>query len=163
MKLTKTGWNNVIIFSVMAIIILINATNDKLFPKDNSNNAEQLILPPNSVILTLALNYHENKQVLLERAGRSWELTSNGLSVDTSDNQIEQMIFSWQQSGGLIQASDIVIDDDIGIDVSIALAGEAEVRTFILYPLSDQLLIYKQLNDSWLALPASFSQQLLPI
>lgn len=163
MKLSKTGWNNVIIFSVMAIIVLINTTNDKLFPQEDSNKAEQLILPQHAVILTLAISYSENENILLERVGRSWQITTTGLKIEKNENQIEQMMFAWQQSRGLVQASEIIIDSDTGLTVNIALAGEEQMRNFILYTLSDQLLVYKQDENIWLALPASFAQQLLPL
>ena len=164
MKLSRTGWNNVIIFSVMIIILLINATNDKLFPdEENNSKGELLILPKHSVILTLAIDLSASQQVLFERIGRSWQLTTKGIILEKTDQQIEQMMFSWQQSGGLVQAAEIVIDNDQGITVKIALAGESQARTFVLYPLNDQLLIYQKRDSIWLALPAPIAQQLLPI
>jgi len=164
MKLSRTGWNNVIIFSVMIIILLINATNDKLFPnEESSTNGEQLILPQHSVILTLSIDFSENQHVLLERVGRSWQLTAKGVPLEKTEQQIEQMMFAWQQSSGLVQAAEIMIDSDQGVSVQIALAGEPEVRTFVLYPLADQLLVYQQQENVWLALPATLAQQLLPV
>jgi len=164
MKLSRTGWNNVIIFSVMIIILMINATNNKLFPNEESaNKAEQLLLPTHSVILTLAIDYSASQQVLFERVGRSWQLTSRGIIVDKTDQQIEQMMFSWQQSSGLVQAADIVIDSEQGIPVQVALAGEAQAKIFTLYPLADQLLIYRHQDKTWLSLPSTLAQQLLPI
>lgn len=164
MKLSRTGWNNVIIFSVMTIILLINATNDKLFPNEKSvNNGERLILPQHGVILTLAIDFSENQQVLLERVGRSWQLTAKGITLEKTEQQIEQMMFAWQQSSGLVQAAEIMIDSAQGVAVKIALAGESHVRTFILYPLDDQLLVYQKKDNVWLALPATLAQQLLPV
>ena len=164
MKLSRTGWNNVIIFSVMTIILVINATNNKLFPnEDNENNSQRLILPQHGVILTLAIDLPDKQQVLFERAGRSWQLTTKGLILAKTEQQIEQMMFAWQHSSGLVQAAEIVIDSDQRIVVQIALAGESQGRTFILYSLSDQLLVYQQRDDIWLALPATVAQQLLPI
>ncbi len=164
MKLSRTGWNNVIIFSVMTIILLINATNDKLFPNEESGtNGEQLILPQHSVILTLSIDFSENQHVLLERVGRSWQLTAKGVPLEKTEQQIEQMMFAWKQSSGLVQAAEIMIDSDQGVSVQIALAGEPEVRTFVLYPLADQLLVYQQQENVWLALPATLAQQLLPV
>ncbi|MCP4984594.1 MAG: hypothetical protein GY928_00620 [Colwellia sp.] len=164
MKLSRTGWNNVIIFSVMIIILMINATNEKLFPNEmNDNKSEQLILPAHSVILTLAIEYSTNQQVLFERIGRSWQLTSKGIILDKSDQQIEQIMFAWQQSSGLIQAADIVIDGDQGVKVQIALAGDSQARAFSLYPLSDQLLVYQHRDNTWLSLPPALAQQLLPV
>lgn len=164
MKLSRTGWNNVIIFSVMIIILMINATNDKLFPsEDNDNKSEQLILSAHSVILTLAIDYSANQQVLFERVGRSWQLTTKGMIVDKTDQQIEQMMFAWQQSSGLVQAADIVIDSERGIPVQIALAGDVQAKAFTLYPLTDQLLIYQHQDKIWLSLPSTLAQQLLPV
>ncbi|OUR78377.1 hypothetical protein A9Q75_13630 [Colwellia psychrerythraea] len=164
MKLSRTGWNNVIIFSVMTIILLINATNDKLFPNEESaNKGERLILPQHGVILTLAIDFSENQRVLLERVGRSWQLTAKGIMLEKTEQQIEQMMFAWQQSSGLVQAAEIMIDSAQGVAVKIALAGESHVRTFILYPLDDQLLVYQQQENVWLALPATLAQQLLPV
>ncbi|ALO33436.1 hypothetical protein CMT41_00930 [Colwellia sp. MT41] len=164
MKLSRTGWNNVIIFSVMTIILVINATNNKLFPKEeHENTAEQLILPQHSVILTLAIDLSARQQVLFERVGRSWQLTAKGIMLVKTEQQIEQMMFAWQQSTGLVQAAEIVIDSEQAINVEISLAGESQARTFMLYPLNDQLLIYQQQGNTWLALPPALAQQLLPI
>ncbi|MEI6894033.1 MAG: hypothetical protein V5789_05270 [Colwellia sp.] len=163
MKLSRTGWNNVIIFSVMAIIILINATNNKLFPsEENDSNAEQLILPAHSVILTLSIQYPDSQHLLFERVGRLWQLTTHGIVLEISEQRIEQIIFSWQQSRGLVQAAEIIIDSAQGVTVDIALAGESELRAFTLYPLHDQLLIYQQRDNQWLALSAALAPQLLP-
>ena len=88
MKLSKTGWNNIIIFSVMLLILMINATNDKLFPdgeSDNENKAEQLILPEHAVILALEIHYIDHKKVLIERIGRRWQLTTQGMILDKTD------------------------------------------------------------------------------
>ena len=164
MKLSRTGWNNVIIFSVMLIIIMINATNDKLFPTaGKASNADQLILPQHSVILTLTMDFPEQQRILFERIGRSWQLTAKGIVLDKTDQQIEQMMFAWQQSSGLVQAAEIIIDNDHAIAVQIALAGESQARKFTLYPLNDQLLIHQQKNNTWLALPVTLTQQLLPV
>jgi len=163
MKLSRTGWNNVIIFSVMTIILVINATNNKLFPNEESENkAEQLILPEHSVILTLSIELSKSQRVLFERIGRSWQLTAKGVMLEKTEQQIEQMMFAWQQSSGLVQATDIVIDSAQGIPVQIALAGHEQSKSFTLYPLDDQLLIYQHQEKLWLALPATLSQQLLP-
>lgn len=164
MKLSRTGWNNVIIFSVMTIILVINATNNKLFPnEEHDNKAERAILPPHSVILALAIDYPANHQVVFERVGRSWQLTAKGVLVDKTDQQIEQLMFSWKQSSGLVQAGNIEIESKKGVKVKIALAGLEKEKTFTLYPLNDQLLIYLHQDDLWLALPATLAQQLLPV
>jgi hypothetical protein len=161
MKLSKTAWNNVIIFSVMIIILLINTTNNRLFPEDDSmNNA--LILPEHSVILTLSVTYPDKSSVLFERIGRAWKMTSQGRLVDLNTQQIDQVMFAWQQTSGLVQADDILIDGQQGTLVKISLAGVETEQVFTLYPLIDQLLIFNQQKQLWLALPLALSRQLTP-
>jgi len=163
MKLSKTGWNNVIIFSVMIFILLINATHKKLFSDDkNEVSAEQYILPEHSVILSLSIQLSDNKSLLFERLGRRWQMTTKGLVIDFSQQQIQQMVFAWQQSSGLVQATDIVVEGQLGTLVTIALADIENEQHFMLYALSDQLLVYNQQSQLWLALPAAIAKQLLP-
>ena len=162
MKLSRTGWNNVIIFSVMIIILLISTTNDRLFP-ENSNRNDELLLPPHSVILTLLVKYPDNKQIMFERKGRAWQMTSQGMIIDLNNQKIEQLMFAWQQSSGLVQADDIIIEGQQGVEVEISIAGVEPLLVFVLYPLVDQLLILNQQKGIWLALPSAINQQLVPI
>lgn len=162
-KLSKTAWNNVIIFSVMIIILFINGTNDRLFPADDNTANDALILPEHSVILTLSITQTSKGAVLFERIGKAWQMTSQGLLLDLTNQQIEQLMFTWQQSSGLVQAADMIVEGQTGIEVKISLAASAQEQIFTLYPLVDQLLIYNQQKKLWLALPAAMNHQLIPI
>lgn len=161
MKLSRTGWNNVIIFSVMIIILLINATNDRLFP-EKDGISDKYILPEHSVILTLAINFSDNSQLTFERVGRAWQMTSQGLLVDLSNQQIEQLMLAWQQSSGLVQADDMLVEGLKGIEVLINTATSKDELVYILYPLVDQLLVFNLQNNLWLALPKAVTHQLVP-
>jgi len=162
MKLSKTGWNNVIIFSVMIIILLINSTNERLFPEGDKTN-DELILPEHSVVLTLSISLPDEPPIIFERIGRAWQISNQGVSLDLTNQQIEQMMFAWQQSSGLVQAADIVINGQVGIEVGISLASVEQEQKFTLYRLTDQLLVYNQQKKIWLALPAAMNHQLIPI
>jgi len=161
MKLSKSAWNNVVIFSVMLIILVINSTNNRLFP-DNETN-DELVLPDHSVILTLAAKLPNDTSVVFERVARAWKTTNQGILVDLTNQQIEQMMLTWQQSSGLVQASDIVVEGQEGVEIILSLASVELEQKFTLYPLSDQLLVYNQQKKLWLALPAAMSHQLVPI
>jgi hypothetical protein len=164
MKLSRTGWNNIIIFSVMIFILLINVTNKKLFSEDeNQASSAQFILPEHSVILSLSIQLSDNKHLLFERLGRRWQMTAKGLVVDFSQQQIQQLILSWQEHSGLVQASDVVVEGKAGVPVTIVLADIEREQQFFLYALSDQLLVYNQQSQLWLALPAAIAKQLLPM
>lgn len=161
MKLSRTGWNNVIIFSVMIIILLINATNDRLFP-EGENVSDTHLLPEHSVILTLAINFSDNRQLIFERIGRAWKMTSQGLLVDLSNQQIEQLMLAWQGNSGLVQADDIIVEGLEGIEVLINTASSKHELVYMLYPLVDQLLVFNSQNKVWLALPKAVAHQLIP-
>ena len=162
MKLSKTAWNNVIIFSVMGIILLINATNDRLFSSsDNGNDA--LILPEHSVVLALSIILPNSGSVMFERIGKAWQMTSQGVLVDLNNQQIDQIIRAWQQSSGLVQAGDIVVDGQQGVEAIASLAGIAQDQHFTLYPLADQLLVYNHHKALWLSFPVAISHQLIPV
>ncbi|MCP4955156.1 MAG: hypothetical protein GY919_05980 [Photobacterium aquimaris] len=164
MKLSRTAWNNVIIFSVMIIILLINGTNDTLFPDSkDSSQAEQLLLPEHSVILTLVIGDSAREHIKVERVGRGWQISAQSTLATLSEQQIEQMMFAWQHSEALLQADDIVIDEAIATQVTIALAGAKAQQHFSVYPLNEQLLVFNQLSKQWFALPAALARQLLPV
>jgi hypothetical protein len=161
MKLSKTAWNNVIIFSVMIIILIINTTNNRLFPETDTN--DELMLPEHSVVLTLSIDFPNNTSVVFDRIARAWKTTSQGVLVDLSNQQIDQMMLAWQQGSGLIQAADIIVEGQESVEVSIGIAGVEEEQLFTLYPLADQLLVYNQQKKIWLALPATMKHQLIPL
>lgn len=161
MKLSRTAWNNVIIFSVMIIILLINATNDRLFPEGEGDN-DKYLLPEHSVILTLTINFPDNRQLTFERVGRAWQMTRQGLLVDLSNQQIDQMMLAWQQSSGLVQAGDVLVEGLEGIEVLINTATSKHELAYKLYPLVDQLLVLNLTNQMWLALPKAVTNQLVP-
>ena len=166
MKLSRTGWNNVIIISVMLIILMINATNDKLFPpEDSSHNvsAEQAILPVHSVIVMMTIT-DEQKNLTIARQGATWEVnqTEHGKEAESVNViQIEQLIRSWQESHGLVQAGDIIVEGMQGISVVIHLASNAQPQQFTVYPLNDQLLLFSHQRSMWLAMPVAMTKQLL--
>lgn len=161
MKLSKTAWNNVIIFSVMIIILIINISNNRLFPEPDTN--DELILPEHSVVLTLSMAFPNNTSVVFDRIARAWKTTNQDVLVDLTNQQIDQMMLAWQQGSGLVQAAEIIIEGQASVEVSIGIAGIEKEQLFTLYTLADQLLVYNQQNKIWLALPATMKHQLIPL
>lgn len=162
-KLSKTAWNNVIIFSVMIIILFINGTNDRLFPADDNNADDALILPEHSVVLTLSITLPTTATVNFQRVGKAWQMTSQGILLDLTNQQIDQLMYAWQQSSGLVQADDMIVEGQAGIEVNISLAAVEQEQRFMVYPLVDQLLVYNVQKKLWLALPTAMSKQLIPV
>jgi len=163
MKLSRTGWNNVIIISVMAMILLINVTNNQLFPKDEDKveqiNNQQRLLSEHAVILSFAIA----DTLLIKRNGSLWQMQNMSDSNQYSIASIDHLMTTWQQSEGLVQASEIEIAGLEGTTIIIELAGVNKALHFTLYGLSDQLLIHKHQTNTWLAFPPQLYTQLIPI
>jgi hypothetical protein len=155
-KLSKTGWNNVIIFSVMGFILLINATNKKIFSSDEGalNEQEIALVGTQNVILTLDIN----NVVAIERIGRTWRATP----AHISGQALAQMMMSWQQGSGEAMAQAPEIDRQFSLDVTLDIAGQTEPLQLNFYATEQQLLIFNQLSQQWLVMPIAMYGQLFP-
>ena len=158
-KLSKSGWNNVIIFAVMGFILLINVVNKKVYSPEGENLEESAsqalaIIGQNQVILALTVQ----NVVLVERIGRTWRARPASISGQA----LEQMMMSWQQSSGEIMAQAPEIDRQFSLDVQLDIAGVAEPLQLNVYATEQQLLVFNQSSQQWLALPIEIYGQLFP-
>ncbi|AZQ85973.1 hypothetical protein EKO29_19415 [Colwellia sp. Arc7-635] len=155
-KLSKTGWNNVIIFSVMGFILLINATNKKIFSPDEGalNEQEIALVGTQNVILTLDIH----NVVAIERIGRTWRATPTHISGQA----LAQMMMSWQQSSGEAMVQVPEIDRQFSLDVTLDIAGQTQPLQLNFYATEQQLLIFNQLSQQWLVMPIAMYGQLFP-
>lgn len=158
MKLSKTGWNNVIIFAVMGFILLINATSKKnYFLDDNAEqNGEQgiTLVGAQKIILTLKIN----NVVAIERIGRSWQATP----ANISEQALAQMMMSWQQGRAELTAQAPMIDRQFSLDVQLEIADQAQPLQLNFYATDQQLLIFNQATQQWLMMPLAMYGQLFP-
>jgi len=156
MRLSRVGWNNVIIFSVMIIIIFLNFTNNKLFRRNSEGAYTQdvAIFKDHAVILTLTIN----QQIKIERIGQTWRMTP----IKMKEQALEQMMLSWQQATGNTETLKYDLTKQKVITVSAVIAGDKEPQLLSLYPTQDQLLLYNHQTEQWLSLPIAIYYQLLP-
>jgi hypothetical protein len=165
MKLSKSAWNNVIIFSVMIFILLINLTNDHLFNDAiDDEQGKHFLFSEHAVILTFSLSQIDPesqhiKTVNMARIGQSWKSSSKNLS----EKETHQLMQSWQQATGLIQADNIEITGIVETTAIVSLADDNNEYVLTLYPLNDQLLIKREHNQKirWLSFPARMTKQLI--
>lgn len=153
-KLSRTGWNNVIIFAVMGVILLINLTQKPVNQSASAMHQTQALLSQSQLILTLEIQQH----VIIERIGRTWRATPALIQGQALD----QMMMSWQQLSGKLVEQPPHVDLKMGLVVSLAIAGEANLMQLQLYDLDDTLYIYKPAGGLWYALPLPLFSQLLP-
>ncbi|MGB1263105.1 MAG: hypothetical protein ACPG52_09365 [Cognaticolwellia sp.] len=158
MKLSKTGWNNVIIFAVMGFILLINATSENVYsPYEAAEiTSEQNIalVGAENVILTLSIS----NVVAIERIGRTWRATPARISGQA----LAQMMQSWQQSSGEVMAQVPDIDRQLSLDVRLDIAGHTQALQLNFYATEQQLLIFNQTSQQWLTMPLAMYGQLFP-
>lgn len=153
-KLSRTGWNNIIIFAVMGFILLINISQRSGNQSVSSVSHEQALFNQSQVILTLEINHH----LIIERIGRTWRATP----AIIQGQALEQMMMSWQQSSGSLVEKPENIDMQMGLVVSLAITGEANLMQLQLYDFDNTLYIYKLSTKQWYRLPLALYSQLLP-
>ncbi|MBA6397370.1 hypothetical protein [Colwellia sp. BRX10-4] len=155
MKLSRTGWNNVIIFSVMIFILVINVTNKKLYSStEQQDNKQQTLFAKHAVILSLAVN----QQVAIERIGRTWRATP----AKISGQALEQMMLTWHEITGDIVTVPPELDHQMALVVTVELADEAQAQLLNLFITDNELLVFNLQQKRWLAFPLAIFSQLIP-
>ncbi len=152
MKLSRTGWNNVIIFSVMIFILVINVTNKKLYSSDDDQ--QKTIFSNHAVILSLAIN----QQVSIERIGRTWRATP----AKISGQALDQMMLTWHETEGNILAEPPELDRQMALIISVELAGETKAQLLNLFITNNEFIIFNEQQKRWLSFPLVIFSQLIP-
>lgn len=154
-KFSRTGWNNVIIFSVMGFILLINATQKNTSSQNAAAIEEQYKLVPDyGVILSLTVN----QQTHIERIGQTWRTTPSLIE----GQPLNAMMQTWHEASGEIIKKPKDLDKSQAVIISLLLAGQGDSEYFMLVLHDEQLIIFKQSSDRWLRLPKALFYQLVP-
>jgi hypothetical protein len=157
-RLSKTGWNNVIIIMVMSFILLINATNKKIHSPDENtevtSHQEIALVGSQNIILTLNIS----NVVTIERIGRTWR----AVPANISGQALAQMMMSWQHNSGEAMAQAPVVDRQFSLDVKLDIASQSLPLQLSFYTTEQQLLIFNQTSAQWLVMPIAMYGQLFP-
>lgn len=153
-KLSRSGWNNVIIFTVMGFILLINVTNKNVFTSKENQASEQFVLGADAVLLTLSINH----ELSIERLGRSWRATPERISGQA----LSQMMRSWQLLEGQVVNAPKGVDLKLALVIIVEVADIPQAINLSLIATDYELLIYNQVTQLWFSLPIELYSQLLP-
>lgn len=153
-RLSRTGWNNIIIFSVMGFILLINIMQRSEHSTMSDINHEETLFTQSQIILTLEISQH----VTIERIGRTWRANPPLIKGQA----LEQMMMSWQQASGTVVPKPRNLDVKMGLIVSLAIMGEPDLMQLHLYDYDGALYVYKPSSEQWYSLPLALYAQLLP-
>jgi len=133
MRLTKRSWNNILIFSMLGIILILNI--DKF--RSNEPTA-RLVVPEGEYIINLQIN-----QVDIEKAGQQWRINPSGVqpSVLPSADELQAIIKAWQQA--YISPAGVDFDNSVFSTPSslvvISLAGVSKPTVVALNIVETQL------------------------
>lgn len=143
MGLSRKGWNNVLIFACMGMIILFNLMNDKLVA--NAEGEVVSILPEQSMILTL-----DYPQFSIERLGTSWRITP---SESLEQDNVAPLIEAWLKLSGEVS---VATSEEEGFRVTLWLAGKEHPTKLWIQPQS-QLVTDIISQDVWKINPHQLS------
>ncbi|WP_198438663.1 hypothetical protein [Moritella sp. F3] len=133
MQLSRRGWNNVLIFAVLAMMLIFQYSGKKM-NGDDSESQYQSALPSRAVVLSMQFD-----NIQIQRVG-SQLATKPELGL--SQPQLQQIIKAWESATFKPVAKDVVIANlAYGINISFELANLAEPVILILYQIDSGYLL----------------------
>lgn len=157
-RLSRKGWNNVLIFSMLLMIMVFNGMHKK-FSMGGSANVMLPLLPEGSLLLTL-----EYPNASIERIGQGWR-SNPPLGLD--GEQLAQIINGWQNEAVEWQVDDeeakVMTKGKMPVYYVIAhLAGKRDGAVYAFYPQLDDVWIHDQQQSRWLKAPKMLMTRLVP-
>ncbi len=130
MRLSKRGWNNVIIFAMLVMIILFNLSD--IFKSEQASLEAVPLLPEHALVMSI--EYADWK---VERIGQSWRRSPG--TTDTND--LSALAASWQSA--MVQAlpAEPTLTDASPMVAVVWLAGEAQGRVYEFYRQGESTLL----------------------
>lgn len=128
-RLSKRAWNNVVIFCMLGMILVLNSS--KLFSPEVDK--VQALIGDGEIILALQFN-----QTLVERVGQTWRISPNSLTdnINVDAASLATFVANWQQAmieqQQQFDASALANPDHV---LGIWLAGEKEARVYAIKSL----------------------------
>lgn len=157
-RLSKKGWNNVLIFSMLLMIMVFNGMHKKL-GGGASEDESVLLLPEDSLLLTLKFN-----RVAIERIGQGWRANP---SLDLDNQALSALMALWMGHKAQLQQDDNeakVITQGIMPEhfVIATLAGKEDGAVYAFYPQLETVWIHDQQQSRWLKMSLESLHALIP-
>lgn len=149
LNISRKAWNNILIFTMLIMIFLLNGLHHKLNPSDSTPSSAS-ILPAQSFILTI-----EYPALKIERIGTSWR------SVGKPISNINITINTWLNAQAKVITPAPQVSDPLLV-ASIWLAGEQLAFTYPLYQLEQNYALFNKQQQQWLLLEPSQAKLLFP-
>ena len=153
MQLSRRGWNNVLIFAVLAMMLVFQYSGKKI-EGDESTSQYQAALPAHAVVFSMQFD-----NIQIQRVGSQLAtLPELGLS----QSHLKQIIKAWEPATFKSVITDTVIANlAYGINISLELANFPAPVTLILYHI-DRGYLLQNWQGQLLQIDESELQVLLP-
>ncbi|WP_337842797.1 hypothetical protein [Rheinheimera sp.] len=150
-RLSKTSWNNVLIYAVLVLIGLF-VILPEYWQRDAQSAPTRLVSATQTL---LALHYPAHQ---VERAGPAWRVQPAVLS----QAQLQQLVDDWQQ-GSLASPSPLnPIRPVLRSEVAAWLTGKPAQQHWQLYQAQEQWWLKAVDADLWFRLSETEAEQLFP-
>ncbi len=136
-QLSRRGWNNVLIFSVLAFIIIFQLSNQRLMDNPPSTSA-----PLAADAVVLEVHFPEGA---FQRVGTRWRSTSEAWQGE----QIESWLSTFYQAYPTRLLADPAISE---FTIQLMILAQAEPKVFTWLP--EQQLLYQPATQLAWQLPA---------
>ncbi|MCJ8271757.1 MAG: hypothetical protein MJK04_20450 [Psychrosphaera sp.] len=157
-QLSKKGWNNVLIFSMLLMIMVFNGMHKNLGGREPTDT-DVLILPENSLVLTLNIG-----DIAIERIGQGWR-ANPAVNMDLA--QLTDLMARWKAHKAQWQMDDneakVMTDGIMPQFIVIAtLAGKTDGAVYAFYPQLEEVWSHDQFAKRWLKAPIGMMSELFP-
>ncbi|MBW8191216.1 hypothetical protein K0504_09225 [Neiella marina] len=130
LNLSRRGWNNVLIFSILLFIVVIQVSQKQLL----QNRAESPVLAPEAQVLSIQTPSRQ-----FERLGALWRSTDPAWG----EQQIQSWLERWYQAYPVVDANPAVSLDQM---IRLQLLAQAEPLVFLLDGVNLRL---QPANEDW--------------
>jgi hypothetical protein len=132
-QLSRRGWNNVLIFAVLAMMLIFQYSGNML-NQDSKAPLYQPALPANAVVLSMQFD-----NIQIRRVGRELEIKP---AMRLTQAQLQQIIKAWESATFKVLPADIAVTNlAYGVNLSFELANLSEPVTLILYQVEGGYLL----------------------
>jgi len=140
-RLSKKGWNNVLIFTMLIMITVLNM--DKF--SGTSESGTQSILQDGEIVLSMQVD-----QNVIERVGRSWRISdqSPAYADNISAERLAVLVNNWERAvvdTVVSNANGMAVDNDIFKQanhvVVIWVAGQTDGQVYPIARRGDDVYI----------------------
>lgn len=157
MRLSNRGWNNVLIFATLFMIILFNTTHQK-FVAGEDDIERQPLVPEQAIIQVI-----DYSGVKLERIGSNWRVQS--ALEDLPEINAEQLVANWQaMQFEFIASEPDLAANSYSLPVLIQAIGLESQLIYLIHIEPDSELVYfhNKVSQQWQVGVSSDLASLMP-